>query len=54
LRQWQACPKPNAAALELVLAIAKRDRDRERPLLAKPFDYDGLEKLLSGLLSTPK
>jgi len=31
-----------------------RDGDRERPLLVKPFECDGLEKLLSGLLSTPK
>jgi CheY-like chemotaxis protein len=28
-----------------------RDGDRERPLLVKPFDCDGLEKLLTDLLS---
>src|ERR1019366_9763646 len=31
-----------------------RDGDRERPLLVKPFECDGLEKLLTRLLSAPE
>jgi CheY-like chemotaxis protein len=31
-----------------------RDGDRERPLLVKPYERAGLEKVLSSLLSGPK